>query len=112
MDPCDVVEGVRDVAGVDVPAVFDCEVVLYRDAVFGREVVLYRDEEPAVLGRVRDADDVGRAACVVVRREDDAVRVVGLALGVPPDAVAVGSTADGSARVSSAPSPAAEKLIP
>ncbi len=91
-----------------VPAVFDREVVLYRDAVSGREVVLYRDEELAVLGRVRDADDVGRVAAGVVRREDDAVRVVRLESDVPPDAAAVGSTADGPAGVSSAPSPDAE----
>ena len=74
------VEGVRDLPAVGVAAVAEREVP-------------YRDEELVVVGTDRDADAVAGAAVVVDRREYDVVRPV------PPD---------GSARVFSASSPAAE----
>ena len=74
------VEVVRDVVAVGLAPVAEREVP-------------YRDEELVALGTGRDVDGVAGAAVVVGRREYDVVRPV------PPD---------GSARVFSASSPAAE----
>ncbi len=88
------VEGVRDLAAAG--------------ARVAGEVVLYRDEELVVLGRGRDADDVGGAPVDVVRGVNDVVRVVSFPSDVPPDAAPVGSAGDDSSGVSSASSPDAE----